>query len=99
VLAFGRAASSPSVIAADSVGAISAGRGAITGDAQVGSLPSGVAAGAGAVWVSSYNDGTVSRIDPATRAADRGRLGPERDSGRRRRCVGRKQSQRHGLED
>ena len=57
-----------SVIAADSVGAISAARGAITAEAPVGSSPLRVAVGQGSVWVSNYNDGTVSRIDPATHA-------------------------------
>ena len=57
-----------SVIAADSVGAISAPRGAITVDAPVGSSPWGVAVGQGSVWVTNYNDGTVSRIDPVTHA-------------------------------
>jgi YVTN family beta-propeller protein len=58
-----------SVIAADSVGAISAGRGAITAEAPVGT-PWGVAVGQGSVWVTNYNDGTVSRIDPATHAVE-----------------------------
>ena len=57
-----------SVIAADSVGVISATRGAIIGQVPIGAAPSGVASGAGAVWVSNYNTGTVSRIDLATRA-------------------------------
>jgi len=55
-------------IAADSVGAISPGRGVVTADVPVGSSPSSVAAGMGAVWVANYNAGTVSRIDLATRA-------------------------------
>jgi YVTN family beta-propeller protein len=57
-----------STIAADSVGVISPARGAVTADVPVGSSPSGVAAGAGSVWVSNYDDNTVSRIDPATHA-------------------------------
>jgi peptide/nickel transport system substrate-binding protein len=57
-----------SVIAADSVGAISAARGAITAEALVGSSPLRVAVGQGSVWVTNYNDGTVSRIYPATHA-------------------------------
>jgi YVTN family beta-propeller protein len=56
----------PSVIAADSVGAISPGGGVIGPVVRVGSSPSSVAAGDGAVWVANYNDGTVSRISPAT---------------------------------
>ena len=33
----------------------------------VGQEPKGVAVGAGAVWVANAGDGTVSRVDPATR--------------------------------
>jgi YVTN family beta-propeller protein len=58
------------VIAADSVGAVSPARGAITAVVPVGSSPSAVAAGAGSVWVANYNDNTVSRIDPATHAVE-----------------------------
>ena len=43
---------------------------AITAVVRVGSAPSSVAAGAGSVWVANYNDNTVSRIDPATRAVE-----------------------------
>lgn len=63
----GSRAARTSTIAANSVGAISAG-GAITAVVPVGSSPSGVAAGAGSVWVANYNDSTVSRIDPVTHA-------------------------------
>jgi YVTN family beta-propeller protein len=55
-------------ITANSVAAINPVGGAISAVVPAGSSPSGVAAGAGAVWVSSYNAGTVSRIDPAARA-------------------------------
>lgn len=58
----------PTVIAADSVGAISPSSGALAAVVPVGSSPTGVAAGADAVWVADYNAGTVSRIDLATRA-------------------------------
>jgi peptide/nickel transport system substrate-binding protein len=57
-----------SAIAADSVGAISPARGAISAQVPVGSSPGAVGAGDGAVWVANFNAGTVSRIDPATRA-------------------------------
>jgi YVTN family beta-propeller protein len=56
------------VIAADSVGALSASSGSLSATVPVGSSPSGVAAGDGAVWVANYNVGTVSRIDEATHA-------------------------------
>jgi len=58
----------PSVIAGDSVGAISPASGAINRVVPVGSAPSSVVAGDGAVWVANYNDGTVSRIDLRTHA-------------------------------
>ena len=57
-----------SLIAPDSVGAISPSRGAVSSDVPVASSPSAMASGAGALWVSNYNAGTVSRIDPTTRA-------------------------------
>jgi len=59
-----------SLIGADSVGAISPARGAITAVVAVGSSPSVVAAGAGSVWVANYNGNTVSRIDPATHTVE-----------------------------
>jgi YVTN family beta-propeller protein len=34
---------------------------------EVGDQPAAVAVGAGSVWVANAGDGTVSRIDPATR--------------------------------
>ena len=34
---------------------------------DVGAEPEGIAVGAGAVWVANTGDGTVSRIDPATK--------------------------------
>ncbi len=37
-----------------------------TGSVGVGTAPSAIAAGAGAVWVTNNADGTVTRIDPAT---------------------------------
>jgi YVTN family beta-propeller protein len=56
------------VIAANSVGAISPGRGAISAAVPVGSSPSSLATGEGAVWVANYSDDTVSRIDLVTHA-------------------------------
>jgi YVTN family beta-propeller protein len=64
----GSGASSPSVIIANSVGAISPGRATISAVVPLGSSPTGVAAGERAVWVANYTAGTVSRIDPATHA-------------------------------
>jgi YVTN family beta-propeller protein len=57
-------------IPAGSVGAISPARDAITAVVPVGSSPSDVAAGAGAVWVANYNANSVLRIDPATHAVE-----------------------------
>jgi len=58
----------PAVIPGDSVGAVSASGGSLRAVVPLGTSPSVVAAGAGAVWVAGYNAGTVSRVDPATRA-------------------------------
>jgi YVTN family beta-propeller protein len=55
-------------IAADAVGAISPSGGAVRAVVPVGTSPASVAAGTRAVWVSNYDDNTVSRIDPATHA-------------------------------
>ena len=68
LVARGGGAVRPSVIAADSVGAISPARGAIASVVPVGTSPGDVAAGGGTVWVANYTAGTVSRIDPATDA-------------------------------
>src|SRR5262249_8380670 len=54
---------SRSVLAADSVGAISPSGGSIVGQASVGSSPTSLAAGDGAVWATT-SDNTISRIDP-----------------------------------
>jgi YVTN family beta-propeller protein len=58
----------PSVVTANSVGAINPADGAIRGVVRLGFSPAKLAAGNGALWVTDYEDGTVSRIDPATRA-------------------------------
>ena len=58
---------------------------------RVGRGASGVAAGAGALWVANTLDGTVSRIDPARAAGrgdGRGRRPPARGRRRRRRGLG-----------
>lgn len=58
----------PTVIAADSVGAISPSGGAIRTLVPLGTPPSSLTTGYGSVWVTNYDAGTVSRIDPATHA-------------------------------
>jgi YVTN family beta-propeller protein len=68
VLAAGGGAGSLQSIAADSVGAIAPGQEDITADVPLGSSPSGVAAGDGAVWIANYNNSIVSRIDPTSHA-------------------------------
>ena len=55
-------------IPGDAVGAISPSGGAIRAVVSLGTAPSVLAAGDGAVWVANGNAGTVSRIDPSTRA-------------------------------
>jgi ABC-type oligopeptide transport system substrate-binding subunit len=42
------------------------GSGRVTATIPVGNAPSGIAVGAGAVWVSDHRDGTLTRIDPRT---------------------------------
>jgi YVTN family beta-propeller protein len=56
------------LIPGNSVGAISLPGGRIQAVVPLGTSPSALATGDGAVWVAHYNEGTVSRIDPATRA-------------------------------
>ena len=46
---------------------------AVTTTIPVGQAPTGVAVGAGSVWVANSGDGTVTRIDPANRQGDRRR--------------------------
>ena len=58
----------PTVIPGNSVGAISESGGAVRAVVRLGSSPSALAAGSGAVWAANYNQGTVSRIDVATHA-------------------------------
>ena len=58
----------PTVIPGDSVGAISESGGAVRAVVSLGTSPSVLAGGNGAVWAANYNQGTVSRIDVATRA-------------------------------
>jgi len=64
----GGGAAAPAVIRGDSVGAISASGGAVRAVVPLGTSPSALAGGNGAVWTANYNQGTVSRIDVATRA-------------------------------
>jgi peptide/nickel transport system substrate-binding protein len=59
---------SPTVIGADSVGAVTPSGGRISVVVPLSTAPSAVAAGAGSVWVASYNAGTISQIDATTRA-------------------------------
>jgi YVTN family beta-propeller protein len=63
----GRATRS-STIPGDAVGAISPSGGAVRAVVSLGTAPSSLASGDGAVWVANANAGTVSRIDPNTRA-------------------------------
>ena len=62
-----------SMIAVDSVGAISPTQGAISAQVRVGSSPSGVAAGEGAVWVASYSSTCRGSIRRRTRLCKRSR--------------------------
>jgi YVTN family beta-propeller protein len=64
----GGGASAPLAIPGNSVAAISESAGAVRAVVPLGTSPSVLAAGDGAVWAANYNQGTVSRIDVATRA-------------------------------
>jgi YVTN family beta-propeller protein len=58
----------PTAVAANSVAAISPGGGGIRAVVPLGTSPQALATGAGAVWVTNNEAGTVSRIDASTRA-------------------------------
>jgi YVTN family beta-propeller protein len=53
-------------ISANSVGLVDAKNNSVRREVDVDKAPVGVAVGAGAVWVTNANDGTVSRVDPDT---------------------------------
>jgi peptide/nickel transport system substrate-binding protein len=61
-------ATPPATVPGDAVGAISPSGGEVRAVVSLGTAPSALAAGDGAVWVANANAGTVSRIDPQTRA-------------------------------
>jgi len=64
----GGRATLPPGIPGDAVGAISPAGAGIRAVVPLGTSPSAIAAGDGAVWVADDNGGTVSRINPSTRA-------------------------------
>jgi peptide/nickel transport system substrate-binding protein len=64
----GGPATEPAGIPGDAVGAITPSGGATRAVVPLGTAPSVLAAGDGAVWVANGNAGTVSRISPSTRA-------------------------------
>jgi DNA-binding SARP family transcriptional activator/streptogramin lyase len=57
----------PVAIAGDSVAVVDPERNAVIGEIPVGARPSGIAAGAGSVWVGNRDDNTLLRIDPRSR--------------------------------
>src|SRR5207247_133785 len=54
-------------VRADSVAVLDAATGRIVDDVPMGSRPTAIAAGAGAIWVANAANGTVSRIDTTSR--------------------------------
>ena len=56
-------------IGANAVGLIDLGSGSIRRSIPVGTGPSGIAFGLGALWVANAADGTVSRVDPQSGTA------------------------------
>ena len=57
-----------SLVAADAVGFVDAGAGRVTTQIAVGHAPSSIAVGDGAVWAANATSGTVSEIEPRSRA-------------------------------
>lgn len=55
-------------IGVDSAGAIDLRTDQISAELSLGARPNQIAAGAGALWVTNSEDGTVSRVDPQTRS-------------------------------
>jgi len=55
-----------STVKPNSVGIVDPDRGSISSQVTVGSAPSGVASGEGAIWVANTDANTVSRIDPSS---------------------------------
>ena len=66
----GGSANASGQVAANAVGVIDAASGKIQSAIPVGIAPSGVGAGADAIWVTNANDNSVSRIDPSTNDVD-----------------------------
>jgi YVTN family beta-propeller protein len=54
-------------VSANAVGLIDVANNKLISEVPIGTNPNGVAAGAGAIWVTNADSHTVSRIDPATR--------------------------------
>jgi YVTN family beta-propeller protein len=69
IFAFGQNGGGTSIdaAAANSVGFVDAKSNRLVADVSVGLVPADVVAGEGALWVANVSDGTVDRIDPATR--------------------------------
>lgn len=67
VVSGGGGARLPTAIPGDSVGAMSPSDGAIRAVVPLGTSPTALASGDGAVWAANSNAGTVSRLDPALR--------------------------------
>jgi YVTN family beta-propeller protein len=59
----------PSEVSANHLGVIDPGTNEIVSEVPVGIRPGPVAAGAGSVWVGNLEDRTLTRVDPAQRAA------------------------------
>jgi YVTN family beta-propeller protein len=70
----------PVVVVPDSVAVIDTASNHVVKDISLGGRPSGIAAGAGALWVADYDDGTVVRIDPKTGATRAIAVGLEPES-------------------
>jgi YVTN family beta-propeller protein len=63
------------VIDVNSAAAFDLRTGALSGQASMGARPGQIAAGAGSLWVTHSEDGTVSRIDPTTKSVQKIEVG------------------------
>src|SRR6266540_2589491 len=67
VFVFGGGGGALASVDANAVGLLTASGSKIAGEVEVGASPAGVAAGDGSIWVTNFDDQTISRVDSDTR--------------------------------